>query len=330
MIAMVTVTYADRLKFLAESVRSAVEDNGVDRVLIVSNGATSPLEILEERWGERVRIIRLGKNTGSANGFAVGIQAALDDGAEYLWLMDDDNAPRPGALKALQNEHKALATARALNDFALLSFREVHQADLLGGLPRERLFPKPGNFIGFHLLDLPYRLFSRTPWGKPPRPESLPTLISLPHAHYGGFFCHRSLYERIGLPDAQLVLYADDVELTSRLTSAGGEIFLLPTSRIEDLEPSWNDKVKFGSFLAGWLCGTSDLRAFYSARNQAYLAAKNPGSKIWKSLNRWVCLTFMFALAVRLERLARFRLLADAFKKGRAGKLGVEARFPLP
>ena len=330
MITMVTVTYADRLNFLGESVRRALEENGVDRVVIVSNGSTSPLEILEQQWGDRVQIIRLKENSGSAKGFAVGIQAAMDDGAAYIWLMDDDNAPQPGALQALQDVMEKLAGSRPLNDFALLSFREIHQSDLLAGLPRARLFPKPGSFIGFHLLDLPYKLVRRTRWGKTPRPEALPESISLPHAHYGGLFCHRSLYERIGLPDVNLVLYADDVELTSRLTSAGGEIFLLPASRIDDLESSWNDKVKFGSFLAGWLCGPSDLRAFYSARNQAYLAEKIPGPIIWKSVNRWAYLTIMFALAVRLGRLARFRLLADACQKGRAGTLGVEARFPLP
>jgi GT2 family glycosyltransferase len=48
-----------------------------------------------------VRLHRLSQNTGGAGGFAAGIGIALADGADLIWLMDDDTVPEPGALDEL-------------------------------------------------------------------------------------------------------------------------------------------------------------------------------------------------------------------------------------
>lgn len=329
-VTVVTVTYGDRLRYLAESVRRALEDEGVGRVLIVSNASNSPFESLEQQWGDRIHIVRLTENTGSANGYYIGIKAALDEGAEYLWLMDDDNAPSSGALQALLTTWQELSATRRADDFALLSFRPSRQVDFLAGFPLDHVFPRPGEFSGFHLLDIPNKLWSRTRWGKPTPPKALPRLIPLLQATYGGFFCHRAVYERIGLPNRDLYLYADDTELTARLTAMGGSIFLVTDSPVEDLEPAWSDKDSFGSSLGGWLCGASDLRAFYSARNRAYLAAQIPDHKLWRAINLRVYLAMLYLLALRKSKMARFRLLREAFRLGRTGKLGPDERFPLP
>jgi GT2 family glycosyltransferase len=43
----------------------------------------------------------MAENTGGAGGFAVGLDAALAEGADLIWLMDDDTVPEPGALDEL-------------------------------------------------------------------------------------------------------------------------------------------------------------------------------------------------------------------------------------
>lgn len=327
-VTLVTVTYGDRLRFLAEAVRCALEVEGVDRALVVSNASRSPLDELERTWGGRVRIIRLAANTGSANGYAVGIQAALDDGADYLWLMDDDNAPRPGALQALLAARDQLA-ARPLNDFALLSFRPTVQGDIAAGIPPHRCLPRPGCFLGFHLYDLPYKLWRRTLWFKPAAAE-LPELIPVPHAPYGGFFAHRSVFGRIGLPDNNLVLYADDTQLTARLTEDGGQILLVTGSILDDLDESWSSPTRFSSAVAGRLCGPSDFRAYYSTRNQVYVETSNDRHPAMRAVNRFLYLGILLAVALSRGRLDRFRLLRTAIRHGEAGRLGLNENFPLP
>ena len=46
-----------------------------------------------------VRLATLAQNTGGAGGFAYGLALALADGADLVWLMDDDTVPEPGALR---------------------------------------------------------------------------------------------------------------------------------------------------------------------------------------------------------------------------------------
>ena len=45
-----------------------------------------------------VHVIRPGENLGPAGGFAIGLAAAIEAGASFVWLMDDDVTPTPDCL----------------------------------------------------------------------------------------------------------------------------------------------------------------------------------------------------------------------------------------
>uniref|UniRef100_UPI000F019312 glycosyltransferase n=1 Tax=Pseudomonas viridiflava TaxID=33069 RepID=UPI000F019312 len=98
---LVTLTYGDRFNYLHTLVSRSLESPLIERVIIVSNASVAPLQNLSSKWPGQVGVIRLEHNTGSAHGYSVGIQAALDAGAEYIWLMDDDNAPTINAIEVL-------------------------------------------------------------------------------------------------------------------------------------------------------------------------------------------------------------------------------------
>jgi len=48
-----------------------------------------------------VTLAELARNTGGAGGFACGMALALADGADLVWLMDDDTVPQRHALRGL-------------------------------------------------------------------------------------------------------------------------------------------------------------------------------------------------------------------------------------
>ena len=50
---------------------------------------------------ERVRYRRLDENIGPTGGFVRGMQAALDDGCDLVWMMDQDSTARTDALEKL-------------------------------------------------------------------------------------------------------------------------------------------------------------------------------------------------------------------------------------
>lgn len=330
-VTVVTVTYGKRWHLLRR-VLSSVFSQGVKCAIVVDNGSQDSISRnANKEFGENVQVITLATNTGSANGFKTAIEEAIKSDSEFIWLLDDDNLPQPGALAALLAALDQLHSKNiAFDCFALLSFRPDHQADIAAGVPLHRCYPRPGSFFSFNILDLPYKVWRRTSWGHPKAPEKLPDFISIPYAPYSGFFYHRSVIDRIGFPNTEMVLYADDTEFTSRLTYSGGSIFLIPNSRIDDLEESWNTKSQFSSSFLGWLCGSGEIRAYYGARNQAYLEKMIERKKVIRFVNRCTYLITLAVVAVFTGRIARLKLLLRAIRQGEACILGVNERFPLP
>ncbi len=327
---LVTLTYGDRFKYLHTLVSRSLESPQIERVIIVSNASVAPLQSLSEKWPDQVQVIYLPDNTGSANGYAVGIQAALDAGAEYIWLMDDDNAPTINAIAVLHKYLHQQEQIHGKDQTAMLGFRPTHQADIASGVPQRFAIQRRSSFFGFHIAQLPYKIWRRLPWGRPQALHGAPHMVQLPFATYGGLLAHRSLYQKIGLPLDALKLYADDSEYTWRITAGGGRIFLVPEALLDDLEDSWNIKARSSNVYENYLLGGSDLRAYYGARNQAWFD-KNvwASSSLLYRLNRWIFFCLLRLIARRCDAEQRLNLIEKAIRDGEAGVLGLNRRYPL-
>lgn len=72
------------------------------RVVVVDNGSSddSVLEI-SRRFGDMVDIIAIGENIGFAGGANIGIQYALDKGAEWILLLNNDTIIAPDMIEKL-------------------------------------------------------------------------------------------------------------------------------------------------------------------------------------------------------------------------------------
>ncbi len=329
-ITVVTVTYGDR-KTLLLQVLESLQEQRVARIVVVNNGAHWSVQSeLTASYGDFVDVVEMGANTGSAKGFATGIQRALDLGTEYVWLLDDDNRPHGDALLKLLDAYAEAQKTTPRDRLAVVGFRPEHQAGVAMGMAAHRINPRANSFCGFHVLDIPYKIWRRTPWGKPKGQGKLPETVSLDTAPYSGLLFHRDLIQSIGLPNDIFILYADDLELTYRITKKGGKIFLVVAAMIDDIESSWNIKAHFGNGFVGQLKGTGDFRAYYGTRNSTYFyknyIQKNP-FVFW--INRMVYTGLLFLFSVALGERARYRLLREAIKDGLVGRLGKNDRFPL-
>ena len=325
---VVTVTYGDRLPFVQQSIERALSFPAVSNVVVVSNASLASLDQLVQRWPDQVRVIELAENTGSANGYAVGLEAALASDADFIWMMDDDNLPTAAAVSILHHELTRLTGLLGSDQVAVLGYRETQQADIAQGIPARYIRQPRSSYFGFHIAQLPYKIWRRLPWGK--RAGPLPTSISLPFAPYGGMLAHRSLYERIGLPLKELVLYVDDTEYTRRITASGGQLFLFTEAVIEELEQSWNTKQRTRNIYETFLLGESDFRAYYTARNQAWF-----DKNVWAAsprlhrINRAMFLTLLRLVARLRNSRGRLALIEQAIHDGESGALGMSKTFPL-
>jgi len=87
----------------------ASQTHPCDRIIVVNNASVDDTEeFLEREWGDRVEILTLSRNIGAAGGYAMGIRAGYQSGAELLWVMDDDVIPDAEALEKLMDARRFL------------------------------------------------------------------------------------------------------------------------------------------------------------------------------------------------------------------------------
>ncbi len=300
---MVTVSYDARMEFLARQAAMLAGEATVREWIVVANGNGG---LVREAALQRVpRIVELADNGGSAVGFAAGIAAALDDpGTERVLLLDADNLPGPGVIEGLL----------ALGGDAVAAYRPRLYWAAARGIDARRT----DSCLGFHLFDLPAKLWRRVA-GVP----ALRARVTMPSAGYGGLMVSRGLVERIGLPEASFVLYADDTEWTMR----AGAVTLATGLVVEEMDRG--GAMPGGLGLLRWLDVAEEFRLFYGARNEAFIDVHRlRRSRVVHGLNR-AAMLFLLRLFSR-GRGRQLALLREAMATGEAGRLGIDARFVLP
>ncbi|MDQ3644406.1 MAG: glycosyltransferase family 2 protein [Actinomycetota bacterium] len=176
-----------------------------ERVLVVDNASTDGTPEMLAREFRDVEVLTLPVNEGSAGGFHEGMKRAHANGADWLWLMDDDTVPGPEALAEL------LAAPARLD----------------GARPPSLLLSKALWRDGrMHPMN--------TPWPARKRPESMVEgaergLMPLGSATWISLLVHRGVIDRHGLPLKHFFIWSDDIDYTGRVLAAEAG-YLVPTS----------------------------------------------------------------------------------------------------
>jgi GT2 family glycosyltransferase len=127
-VCVVTVTYGNRFHFLNQVIDAALEE-GVCKVIVVGNNSSpesrEKLKEYEKELGEqKIKVLYLDDNYGSAGGFKIGLKEAYNDQeCEFIWRLDDDNKPLEGSLKILLDFWSSLKIENKEEKIALLSYR---------------------------------------------------------------------------------------------------------------------------------------------------------------------------------------------------------------
>jgi GT2 family glycosyltransferase len=329
-VSIVTVTYGDRWHLLVRVLEYIEADPKIGRVIVVDNGARPSIAALVQQAGFRKAIV-VGnpRNLGSAAGFKLGLETVLSCDPQWIWLLDDDNLPDPIALDRIFHSAAALDPAER-GRTAFVAFRPGYHVAVAAGEDVRRCFPPHSSFCGFHVTDIPHKIWHRILRRRPLASREIPARVALPYAPYGGLFFHRKLLETIGTPNKELVLYADDTEFSSRIVRSGGRLWLLTGAPIVDLEPPWNT-TRAGSSFEIWFTGSADFQVFYRARNRAYFDCRvwSRNTMIYR-LNRLTYLLILRVFALRHRRIDRYNLFRRATTLGETGRLGLEDEYPLP
>jgi GT2 family glycosyltransferase len=196
-----------------ESLRRATYPNL--RVILIDNGSTDGSEAqLRSRFPDLV-LLQTGLNLGFAGGSNVGIRYALNEGADYVWLLGNDMLVTPSALSALVEVADKDARIGAVG--SILHPTDKPNAVHIWG----------GGWV--HLWTGFYGIYRR------------PVSVSkLGYLTGGGILIRTTALKHAGLLDESFFLYWEDVELSFRLREAGWKLAVAPEAHIYHAAPSSN------------------------------------------------------------------------------------------
>lgn len=337
-ICVVTVTYGDRSKLLNEVVSAIFRSQCsefISKLIVVNNASDEKTQEYLDRLQKldpRVQLIHFPENTGSAGGFGAGLSAALKEGCNYIWLLDDDNVPEDNALLELLKAAEKDSTA------AFLSLRTDRRTFIAyaKGRSRDECFGRKNSFLGFSWRDIPRKIWHGSNFRASASNASTPaTPRVVPYAPYGGLLLKKEHVEQVGYPCTDFYLYADDNEFTYRLTEAGIPIQLVPTSCLADVDASWHVKTGRSShFVSSYILlrvnAESLCRLYYMVRNQSYFEF----NRLYKGslehrLNAALYLLVLLVLSVlgallhgKKSPLHSYQTFVRAVRNGITGRLG--------
>jgi rhamnopyranosyl-N-acetylglucosaminyl-diphospho-decaprenol beta-1,3/1,4-galactofuranosyltransferase len=205
-VAVVVVTY-NRAHLLGGMLDGlAAQTHPPDAVYVVDNASTDHTRVLlEARDDLPLRLTHSSDNLGGAGGFHLGLQQAYADGFDRIWLMDDDVVPAPDCLAVLM----------ARDEECLMAVRE----DTAGRLVEKAALRFD---ITNPLAIKPKTAMVETTYGSR---EAMPERVELENVAFEGFMVHRSVVERIGLPDPSYFIFYDDVDFALRARRAGFHVW---------------------------------------------------------------------------------------------------------
>jgi GT2 family glycosyltransferase len=280
----VTVTYGNRFHLLKQVIDGALSE-GVAKVIVVDNNSVpesrEQLKTYEHELGsDKIKVLYLDDNYGSAGGFKRGLEEAYnDEECEFIWLLDDDNEPQKDSLKVLESFWNDLKQEDKNEKVSLLSYRKdrvAYKEAIMTNNPGLVLGRK-NSFLGFHIVDLPKKVLKVVK-----RKLGLNTFIEnfniksgkVSVAPYGGMFFHKNIIDTIGYPNEEFYLYVDDHEWSYRITKSSGDIYLVLDSLVDDINTSWNmSQNKEKSFQI--IANGSKFRMYYSTRNRVFFESRN-------------------------------------------------------
>lgn len=251
LLAVVVVTF-NRRKLLEKCLLAISQQSSFPhKVIIVDNASTDGTTAWLGDWLPvylpSATLISLSDNVGGAGGFAKGLQVAVEQGAHWIWMMDDDAEPHPTALEELMkiakdpaNVYGSLATKGVATSWTT-TLLDPHSrtVDFAADVPPEA------------------------------RVQSLPFL---------GFMIHRDLVKRIGLPDAGYFIAADDIEYCLRADRAGAQLIIAGRSRIEHPKSDRYEARLPGRTL---IClRLPPWKRYYDTRNRLLIARKYYGVRL--------------------------------------------------
>lgn len=238
-IAAIVVTY-NRKEYLVECIDSLLnQTQKLDKIYIIDNASTDgTTEYLNTKdILQKVEYIRLSKNMGGSGGFYYGLKKSYKI-YDWVWMMDDDTAPKNNALISLTN-----TSVFNKKNTAVLASTKVDLDEN---------------------IDSPSCKFNVKNLKAYPIQDTKLDIIPVDTTSFVGFMVNTKYVKKVGLPKKDFFIHCDDVEYSLRIRKRGGRIYWIRKSII--IHKIKHNKVK------QTLPIESAWKNYYSTRNYFHIS----------------------------------------------------------
>jgi GT2 family glycosyltransferase len=190
-----------------------VETPDVELIVVDNGSSDGSVEAIRDRFGERVTLIANGQNLGFAGGNNAGIRYALDAGADFVLLLNNDTVVDP-----------------ALIDHLLRPFADDPRVGITGPkiyyyTPRDQIWFAGGRIFLARGTSCHIGI-RQTDSGQYDR------RVEIDYVTGCALMASRAVFEKCGLLDPSYVAYYEDADFCMRARRAGFSIVYEPGGRV--------------------------------------------------------------------------------------------------
>ena len=285
-VTAVVVTY-NRLEMLKKTIEFLSCQEYHCDIIVINNASTDETENWLREYTENsdsVSYYNTGKNIGGAGGFNFGMKKAVENGCEYVWIMDDDCMTHKDTLKELMKADAVLG-----ENYGYLSSVVLWTDGTECKMNRQKI--KKSYYEYSHLLSEGLIQVEQS------------TFVSL-------LFPVRTL-KKVGLPITDFFIWGDDIEFTRRITVRNS----MPSFMVTSSKVTHAMKANSGSSIATDEAERID-RYRYAFRNEGYLYRKEGLKGVCYYIAKCALNFLRILTKAKDNRLKRCRVLIASMFRG--------------
>lgn len=301
-IASVTMAYNSKRVLPRQMVALFRQTTPLQEIIVVDNASTDgTAAMLAERFPQ-VTVLRMSSNVGAGGALEAGVgYAALTKRHDWVWTFDDDSVPDDDAL------HTMLDVSRRPGE----------------GAPRVGMIAPLPVHAETGVCYPP--LLWRDGFVKPSAELLQQPVWFADLVFVSGCMVRREVVEEVGLPRADFFMDFIDFEYCLRTRARGYQIAVVNKCKLahEVGNARW---VRLPGFSALWP-DHAPWREYYISRNMTYAAwSLYPSLKTKQFVVRHLVRHAGGALLFGSNKLACLKKMAQGFRDGRRGRLGIRFR----
>lgn len=176
-------------------------------IILVDNGSHDESVFVLKQTFDAISLISNEQNLGFAAANNIGINVALKQSAEWVFLLNNDTIISPDFFSNIRKAHSRVGA-------------KIYA-------PRINYFDEPNRTWYLGHIRIPGTLFSRA---VPENADSHPSQTAVPidFASGCGVLIHRNVIETVGAFNPAFFMYGEDAEFMWRISHAGFQIFAVP------------------------------------------------------------------------------------------------------